>query len=67
MNKLATFVEDSKMLNIKLENSKLCKYCGHRITFYAFEKNKKICSHCGRFNYKNDLIEFKEKMKGLIK
>lgn len=52
--------EDMKLENEKIKHKKHCKYCGHTISFYAFEKDKKLCSHCKRFNYRNDNIEFKE-------
>lgn len=63
---MANYIEDTKLINDKLNNSKLCKYCGHRISFYAFEKDKKLCNHCKRYNYRNDIIEFREKLKGLM-
>ena len=46
---------------------KLCKFCGHTLSFYAFEPDKKLCNYCGRYNYRNDKIEFKELMKGKLK
>ena len=39
-----------------------CGYCGHTISFYAFEPDRKLCHFCGRFNYRNDLAEFKDKL-----
>jgi hypothetical protein len=37
-----------------------CEHCGHTISFYAFEPEKKLCHCCGRYNYKNDLVKFKD-------
>lgn len=36
-----------------------CEYCGHTITFYAFEPEKKVCNFCGRMNFKNEKARFK--------
>lgn len=51
--------EDIKIASEQSKNKKHCKYCGHTISFYAFEKERKLCDWCGRFNYKNELVEFK--------
>lgn len=43
-----------------------CKYkvyckCGHSMVIYPFEHiDKKICSWCGHYVYKNDLVKFKD-------
>ena len=37
-----------------------CERCGHTITFYAFEPDKKVCDWCGRLNYKNESAKFKD-------
>ena len=53
--------KDSRNLDIELmKNRKRCKYCGHSISFYAFEPDKKLCSHCGRYNYRDEKSEFKD-------
>lgn len=52
--------QDSKLASEQLKYKKNCKFCGHTISFYAFESDRKLCSWCGRFNYKNELVEFKE-------
>ena len=44
-----------------------CEYCGHTITFYAFEPDKKLCSWCGKYNYRNEKAEFRELLQRKIK
>lgn len=53
---------DTKLASIQNEFKKHCKYCGHTISFYAFEPNRKLCSWCGFYNYKSGFVEFKEKL-----
>lgn len=60
---MGLFVDDSKILNEQAKYKKYCEYCGHTISFYFFEKDRKCCSHCGKYNYKNDFIKFKYKLK----
>lgn len=51
--------EDTKLATELRKNHKYCKFCGHTLTFYAFEPDRKLCSWCGYYNYKNGLVEFK--------
>lgn len=52
-----------KILNDrKIKNTKHCDFCGHTISFYSFEPDKKLCNHCGNYNYRNDEIKFKDKL-----
>jgi rRNA maturation endonuclease Nob1 len=44
-----------------------CEYCGHTISFYAFEPEKKVCDFCGKLNYKNEFAKFKDKLNEKIK
>lgn len=44
-----------------------CEHCGHTISFYAFEPDKKVCNWCGRLNYRNDLVKFKQILAKKIK
>lgn len=64
---MARFNADRKLYNELTNNSKHCEFCGHTITFYFFEKDRKVCKYCGRFNYRNDFVKFKYKLeeKGL--
>jgi ribosomal protein L37E len=54
---------DIKLANEKSLYSKKCRFCGHTMTFYAFETTKKLCSWCGRYNYKDGKSEFIDKLK----
>lgn len=56
------FIIDQKVLNEQSKHKKYCEYCGHTLTFYHFEKDRKICRHCGYYNYKNDFVKFKYKL-----
>ena len=57
-----TIKEDTKLATEQSKYKKYCEFCGHTISFYAFEKDKKLCSWCGRYNYRNGLVEFKDKL-----
>lgn len=59
--------EIHKLESIKQNYKKKCEFCGHTISFYAFENDKKICNYCGKYNYRNDLIKFKIKLKEVKK
>ena len=52
--------EDAKLASEQRKYKKYCKYCKHTISFYAFEPDKKLCSWCGKYNYRNGLVEFKD-------
>jgi hypothetical protein len=51
--------KDSILMSEQAKHKKHCEYCGHTISFYAFEPTKKLCDWCGRYNYKNELVKFK--------
>lgn len=53
---------DAKLAEIQSKYKKYCKYCGHTLSFYFFEKDKKLCDWCGRYNYRNGMVEFKDKL-----
>ena len=58
------FKKDTKLFNAIAKLRRHCKNCGHSVIFYEnSKKEKRICTHCGNYIYKNDLIEFKEKLK----
>ena len=57
------YIKDSKIFTEQSKFKKNCEFCGHTLSFYAFEKDRKCCSHCGRFNYKNDFIKLKYKLR----
>lgn len=54
--------EDCKLASIQVKYKKHCKNCGHTLSFYAFEPNRKLCKWCGVYNYRNELSEFKDLM-----
>ena len=52
--------DDIKLASIQRKYKKYCKFCGHTLTFFTFEPDKKLCSHCGRYNYRDGKSEFKD-------
>ena len=59
-----TYQEDTKRINALRTQRKYCKNCGHSMTYYQNSRyDKLLCNYCGNYIYKNDLIEFKEKLK----
>lgn len=48
------------MFTIITEAKKRCKHCGH--TLLLGNSEKKICYHCGHYVYRNNRIEFKDKL-----
>lgn len=66
-NKNSLFNRDSRMLQAFSDLSQKCKHCGHTVHFYSFEKEKKICNWCKNYIYKDEKIEFLEKMKKALK
>lgn len=57
MKKSTDYVEvlDSK----KSKYRKYCEHCGHTLSFYAFEGDRKLCNYCGKYNYKSEKIKFR--------
>ena len=54
--------------NDRTKYKRYCKNCGHPIIFpTTSKKDKKVCTHCGYYIYKNDRIEFEEILKSKIK
>ena len=39
--------EIKKLEDEKRKYQKYCEFCGHTMSFYSFEKDKKLCNHCG--------------------
>lgn len=56
------FKQDMKLESERIKHRRHCKKCGHTISFYSFEPDRKLCNFCGVFNYRNDSAEFKEKL-----
>ena len=62
-------LKEQQKLDAKLKIYKRwCKHCGHSIVFPpSAKRNKMICTHCGKYIYKNDTEEFKELIKKELK
>lgn len=57
------FKDIEKLETERTEQARRCK-CGHSITFpKTSKKDKVICTHCGRYIFKNDLLEFEYRIK----
>ena len=41
-----------------------CKNCGHSM---IFESDRKLCTYCGHWVYKNDKVEFEYNLKKILK
>jgi len=54
------FIEDKKLMNV-LANFKVKCKCGHTMVFVT-NREKIICTYCGRYIYKNKKLEFKDKI-----
>lgn len=63
----AKIKNDLKMMSEQSKFKRNCWYCNYKISFYAFEPDRKICKWCGRLNYKNELVEFKYLLEKRIK
>lgn len=55
-----SFKEIEKLHDVKTKNTRHCEHCGHTITFYAFEPDKKCCNWCGRYTYRDNAAKFKD-------
>ena len=63
-----TFKEDSDLANEKRKMKIECPRCRHLINFYAFEKvEKKLCSYCKVYVFKDKKQEFEYRMKQKMK
>ena len=56
---------EDKLWEEKRKTYRYCK-CGTARPFPKF-KDKLICPNCGNYIYKDKKIEFKEKMKGILR
>lgn len=64
---MRTLKEEIKLQNELNKYKRKCKNCGHVMIFLKTSKrNKIVCTYCGKYVYKNDLIEFKEKLNDKI-
>lgn len=58
------FKSDTKKFRMYADNTYKCK-CGHSITIPNFI-NKKLCTWCGNYVYKNKKEEFRDKLKNVM-
>lgn len=58
------FKSDTKKFRMYADNTYKCKY-GHSIAIPKFI-NKKICTWCGNYVYKNKKEEFRDKLKNVM-
>ena len=65
MERLLTNKEFSRMSN-EYDKVKFKCTCGHKVIIPVWV-DKQICHWCGMYVYRNKQLEFKEKMKILIK
>ncbi len=58
---------DFKLMEERTKYRVYCK-CGHSIVFFPVEhKDKKLCSWCGNYVYRNKKIEFINRLNRLLK
>lgn len=55
---------NKKRSEVMREMSVYCKNCGH--TVLVANKDRVLCTHCGYWVYKNDMIEFRYKLREQI-
>ena len=53
---MLSYKEICKLSNERSESRILCPNCGH--SMLLGRKDKKICSHCGSYVFKDELTEF---------
>lgn len=58
------FQKDKKRFDALSENTVYCPYCNHSITM--INKDRKLCTQCGHYVYKNQKSEFKYKLKEMM-
>jgi len=62
---MITLKEVDKKNNALTPFKKLCRNCGHSVII--IELDRIICTHCGKWIYKDDKTEFMYKMREEIK
>lgn len=56
------YIISEKILEERVKFRVYCS-CGHSMIIFPFEhRNKKLCTHCGRYVYKDKKEEFKERL-----
>lgn len=61
MKRIKKYDTSDLMFDILTVLKKKCKHCGH--TMILGKSEKKICTHCGYYVYRNNKIEFQERLK----
>ena len=62
---MSRYSDDTKIMNSITNFKTKCKHCGHSITMPNAERT--ICSYCGYWVYRNKKIEFKYRMKEMLR
>lgn len=61
------YLYESQMSNIVQALNVTCEHCNRKVPFFAYEKDdKKVCSWCGHYIFKNNKAKFKHEMKKTI-
>lgn len=58
---MLSYKELDQIYSNRTENRKLCPSCGHSILLGR--KDKKICTHCGCYVFKDQATEFNYRLK----
>lgn len=66
MKPILTDEEFNKMMHEYEKVKVKCKHCGHKVVIPVWV-DKQLCTWCKYYVYRTPQIEFKEKMKQLIK
>ena len=62
---MSRYEEDTKLMNMLSSFKVKCKHCGRKVVMTNAERT--ICSWCGHFVYRNSKIEFKYKLKEMLR
>lgn len=61
MNNYLSFDDIEKLCDEKAANRIVCKNCGHTMNI-SNSREKRICTHCGMYVFREDKDEFKYRM-----
>lgn len=61
---MLSYRELDKLASERIEHRKLCPVCGH--SMLLGRKDKKICTNCGNYVFKDNATEFNYRMKERI-
>ncbi len=57
---------DHRRLNTLSKIRVVCD-CSHVLHFPVYDADVKVCSHCGRYVYRNDKVKFENKLLEVLK